>query len=186
MKCFPFSRIRVSFRRLLVVGFVLIYLAMGGMFFYFHLLGDSTKWPRMAYFWTWDMFPNYPSFSARRMALGQTQSGKFVKVFPTEKIRFRRGGHRHLTRFDLPRNNAALRIATEQTLQAVSAVSPVAAKDRVTYVFLVENYWPVRFNLPDDLYQKTYDEENPHRRAWRILDEGSVENDGQIGWTMLP
>ncbi|MCA9070185.1 MAG: hypothetical protein KDA84_14730 [Planctomycetaceae bacterium] len=173
------SRFFTWLRCSLVWCFVLIYLATGALYCYRHLLGDTTQ-SAFGYFWTWDMFPNYPSFSARRFALGQTRSGRFVRVFPTEQVRFRRGGNGNFTRFDLPRKDAALRIAVANTLELYP---PETARDPITYVFLVEEYWPVRFNLPDDLYQDAYGDENPNRHSWRILDEGRVERNGDIHWT---
>ena len=172
----------VWIRRLLVVAFILSYLAAGVFFLYCHLLGQTRGLP-WGYFWTWDMFPNYPSFSARRLALGETEGGHFVRVFPTNKMHYRRGGSGDYTRFDLPRNDAALRKAVEETLEAAHAS---AADDPVTYVFLVEEYWPVRFNLPDDLYRKAFGEENPQRHSFRILDEGPVEKTGEVHWTSAP
>lgn len=173
------SRLFIGLRRLLVLGFLVAYLSAGGWYLYRHLLGDTSQ-SAYGYFWTWDMFPNYPSFSARRFALGQTRSGRFVRVFPTEQIRFRRGAQRNLTRFDLPRNDSILRTAVAETFQSRP---PEQMDDPITYVFLVEKYWPVRFNLPDDLYQEAYGEENPQRHSWRILDEGRVERNGDIHWT---
>jgi hypothetical protein len=162
--------------------FILAYLGAGLFFLYGHVLGDTSRFA-LGYFWTWDMFPNYPSFSARRFALGQTQSGQYVLVFPTDQVRHRRGGHGDLTRFDLPRNDGALRKAVSDHLQAHP---PQAMEDPITYVFLVEKYWPVRFNLPDELYEPKYGEPNPHRVAYRILDEGSVDELGAIRWTNAP
>ena len=166
-------------RRLLAMIFLLASIGAGLFFLYSQVLGDTERFT-ISYFWTWDMFPNYPSFSARRLALGQTKSGKYVKLFPTSAIKYRRGGHRDYTRFDLPRSDAALRKAVEETL---AAHPPTQMNDPVSYVFLIEKYWPTRFNLPDDLYLKAYGKENPHRHAWRILDEGPAEKDGKIRWT---
>ena len=166
-------------RRSFGLAFVLAYLGAGGFFFYSHLIGDTGRFAS-GYFWTWDMFPNYPSFSSRRTALGQTKSGRYVEVFPTSKVRYRRGGHRDLTRFDFPRNDASLRLVVAETLKLQE---PQEASDPVTYVFLIEKTWPVRFNLPDDLYEEVYREPNPRRHAWRIVDEGAVGKDGEIRWT---
>ena len=169
-------------RRVVAVVLILCYLGAGTFFLYCHLLGETRGLP-WAYYWTWDMFPNYPSFSARRMALGETKSGEFVQVFPTNKIRYRRGGSGDLTRYDLPRNDATLKYAVAEALKETP---PAEEEDPVTYVFLVEEYWPVRFNLPDDLYQESFGEENPRRHAFRIIDEGPVNEAGEIGWTSRP
>ncbi len=166
-------------RRCSVIIFLLAYIGTGVFFLYGHILGDTGRFAA-GYFWTWDMFPNYPSFSAGRLALGQTKSGKYVQLFPTTLIKYRRGAHRDYTRFDLPRNDAALRKVAEETL---AAHPPEDMKDPVIYVFLIERYWPVRFNLPDSLYEDAYGQENPHRQSWRIVDEGPAENGGKIRWT---
>jgi hypothetical protein len=182
MKNTSAARSLVWARRVLVMGLITAYLGMGMLCLYSHLIGDTGRFA-LGYFWTWDMFPNYPSFSARRLAVGQTKSGQYVNVFPTANVRYRRGGQGDLTRFDLPRNDAALRNAVSDTLQANS---PEDLADPVTYVFLIENYWPVRFNLPEDLYQSVYHGPNPHRQAWRIVDEGMVAGDGEVRWTSAP
>jgi hypothetical protein len=166
----------------LVVGFFIAYGGAGIFFLYGHVLGDTARTPA-GYFWTWDMFPNYPSFSARRFALGQTRSGQYLMVFPTDQVRHRRGGQGDLTRFDLPRNDAALRRAVSEQL---AAYPPQDMSDPITYVFLVEKSWPVRFNLPADLYEAQYGEPNPHRAAFRILDEGPVDALGTVRWTNAP
>jgi hypothetical protein len=88
-----------------------------------------------------------------------------------------------LTRFDLPRNDAALRKAVAEHF---AAHPPAGRDDPISYVFLVEKYWPVRFNLPDDLYESEFGEANPHRVAYRILDEGPVDPSGEIRWTNTP
>ncbi len=172
-------RLFVWFRRLLAMGFIIVYLGAGVFFLYAHLIGDTGRFG-VGYFWTWDMFPNYPSFSARRSALGQTKSGQYLRVFPTSKVRYHRGGHGDLTRFDLPRNDDSLRQAVSETLHAYP---PDKMADPVTYVFLVEKDWPVRFNLPNNLYRSAFGEDNPHRHSWRIVDEGSVAGNGEIRWT---
>lgn len=169
-------------RRGLAVLFLVAYLLAGAFFLYGHILGDTARYP-IGYFWTWDMFPNYPSFSARRFALGQTQSGQYLFVFPSTQVQHLRGGQGDLTRFDLPRNDAALRRAVSE--QFVDH-PPRDMEDPITYVFLVEKYWPVRFNLPEELYKAEYGEENPHRVAYRILDEGLVDRLGEIRWTNAP
>ena len=166
-------------RRGLMIGFIIAYLTAGTYFLFGHLIGDTGRFAA-GYFWTWDMFPNYPSFSARRFALGQTQRGQYVLVFPTDQVRHRRGGHGDLSRFDLPRNDGALRIAVSKELETHP---PQGFEDPITYVFLVEKYWPTRFNLPDELYQSEFGEPNPHRVAYRILDEGPVDRLGVIRWT---
>src|SRR5918994_987023 len=83
------SLIPPAFRAVsLPVAFLIAYVSAGVFFLYGHVLGDTARFAA-GYFWTWDMFPNYPSFSARRFAVGQTKSGQYLMVFPTSQVRHR-------------------------------------------------------------------------------------------------
>jgi hypothetical protein len=166
-------------RRLPALAVIAAYLGASGWYFYRHALGDTAAEPA-AYLFTWDMFPNYPSWSARRIAVAQTQGGRYLRIFPSRGQQFRLRRDRSHSRFDLPRSDAALQRAVDETLRSHW---PIDADDPVVYVFLLEHYWPARFNLPDDLYESAYGEPNPRRRYWRVIAESAVTDGGRTRWT---
>ena len=95
-------RRNLCLRRLPAVLFIAAYLSLSAFYFVRHAMGDSVSHP-LAYFWTWDMFPNYPTESIRRWAVGETASGAYVKLLPNSAHRFRWGVHNDATRFDIDR-----------------------------------------------------------------------------------
>ncbi len=60
------------------------------------------------------------------------------------------------------------------------------ANDPIVRVYLLEAYWPTRFNLTDDLYRAAYSSDNPRRRYWRLIDEGKVDTDAAVAWKAGP
>ncbi|WP_166820368.1 hypothetical protein [Thalassoroseus pseudoceratinae] len=163
---------------------MLAYLGMSLWFLGRHAVGDSASGP-VPYLFTWDMFPNYPSWSARRIALVETQSGQYFQILPSRRQQYRRGSEKTHSRLDLPRNDDALRQAAEVALADFRS-SSASSDDPPTYVFLLEQFWPVRFNLPDDLYEAAYGTENPRRKSWRIVDESAVGPNGELEWLPRP
>jgi len=158
--------------------FIAAYLAAIAFYFYPHVLGDSAK-RRDAYFWTWDMYPGYDAESVRRLVVAETDEGRYVRLFPSPRHRFRWGLNGDKTRLDLDRRTTHLRRVVEDEL---SRGRRLDTEERVTRVYAVEQYWPVRFNLDDDLYRAVYDEPNPRNRYWRVIGEADVDGDRQVQW----
>jgi len=146
-----------------------------------NLIGDLPSGP-LAYFFTWDMFPGYGCVSQRRMALGKTHSGEFVKLYPTFGQQFRRGVQRlpvlpaaidpddlgGYSRADLDRSGLRFRqLVDHELLQA----EPQLQNDPVEHVYLLETYWAKRLNLPDDLYLSWSGSPKPEGRYWRVVDD---------------
>ncbi|HLJ12716.1 MAG TPA: hypothetical protein VKU82_16085 [Planctomycetaceae bacterium] len=133
-------------------------------------LGDPALFP-IAYFFTWDMFPSYDSQSFRRIALGKTATGKYVRLQPSSLQQYRGGVHGDLTRVDIERRGLFYRSAVMQSLKSTFAIQE---HDPVARIFLFEEYWPAKFNYPDDLYKHWSGDEKPDRRFWRLVDEFDV------------
>jgi hypothetical protein len=185
-------------RHFIAILFIGSYLLLTGFFLVRHALGDSLAHP-IGYFWTWDMFPNYPTESARRWAVGETAGGAYVQLLPNSAHRFRWGVHGDATRFDIDRRQLFFRQAT---LHAIKRHNATASDDPIRFVYLAEQYWPEKLNLPDELYHGFYYDEvtkkvywaSPanagevsKRFYWRVLDEADVETDGRvIAWEPSP
>lgn len=187
------------FRRLPAAIFMAVYLSLTGFYLVQHLLGDSLgHW--IGYFWTWDMFPNYPTVSVRRWAVGETASGRFVRLAPYSGHRFRWGVKGDVTRLDLDRRLPYFRLAALEGIRRHNAAIPA---DPIRHVYLAEQYWPEKYNLPDGLYRDFYEDTAtgqpywtssgedagtvPRRKYWRILDEAAVTADGAVpAWESSP
>jgi hypothetical protein len=143
------------------------YLAALGGFLLQSALGDSTFFP-VSYFFTWDMFPSHSSQSFRRVALGETASGRYLQLYPSPREQFHRGAHGDLARLDLDKRVFFYRTVVEQTLREYSGRE---SDDPVKHVYLLEKYWPVKFNYPAGLYEAWSGTPRPERVAWRLVTE---------------
>lgn len=154
----------------------------------------APRWVRYAF--TWDMYPHFASESLRRVAVGQTTSGRLLILHPHATQQFRRGVHGDLTRVDLDRGGGWFQAVVEQTRQSTL---PQRQDDPLVRVWLCEQRWPVRFNLSDRDYERWWGSPKPGgdrlfpgrgeptiaspptgipRAVWRVLAEYSVDETG--------
>jgi hypothetical protein len=185
-------------RRFAAILFIVAYLLLTAIYLGRHAVGDSLGHP-FGYFWTWNMFPNYPTESVRRWAVGETAGGAYVKLLPNSAHQFRWGVHNDATRFDIDRRPSFFRRATLDAIERRNALVP---DDPIRHVYLAEQYWPQKLNLPGALYRGFYHDEVtgkvywatpletaevPARIYWRVLEEANVEADGRvIAWEPSP
>lgn len=177
-------------RKLGAAVLIAAYLASTAWFQFLHVLGDSTAHP-VSYFWTWDMFPGYRSGSRRREAVGRTKNGKYIRLYPGRSERYRGGVHSDLTRLDILPTvesepvRSLFRRAVESTLKQARHAH---RDDPLVHIHLFERYWAPRFNLPDDLYESSYDDPRPrHKREyWRSVGEANIDPHGRVTWSPPP
>lgn len=172
---FPGTRVRA--RRAVAALFIAAYLAATGWFLYLQVLGDA-YWHPVNYFFTWDMFPGYGTVSAHRYVVAATKSGRYFQLLPGPNERFRWGVADDLPRFDIlstvaqpPLSDRLLDAAD----RALDRVREDHRNDPIVYVYVLEQYWPAHFNLPEDLYHEVYGVEHPDRHYWRWLDGANVD-----------
>lgn len=146
------------------------YLGVTVFFQYFRIVGDAVQTP-LAYFWTWDMFPNYDCFSVRSVGVARTASGRYVRLFPGPTERFRWGAADALSRTDrYPEAGARL------IRNIIARRGDADSTDRIVHAYLIEQYWPVSFNYPPPIFESLYDRPRPERRYWRVLREWDVSD----------
>ena len=162
-----FPRIVVRARQVVLWLGTLVYLAALGGFLIQSALGDPALFP-LSYFFTWDMFPSYYSESSRRVAVGESKSGRHLQLHPSPREQYRGGLYGDLTRVELERRGFFYRAAVEQTLKANAKG---ALSDPIAHVFLFEKYRPAKFNYPADLYEAWSGTRRPDRAAWRLVGE---------------
>ncbi len=154
-------------RRIASLSFIFGYLLANGWFLYRSAVGDTYSSP-IAAMMTWDMFPNYQTKSQRSFAVGKTRQGRHIDLLNELDQRFHWGQDQSLLRTDIDRSGALLKSAVQRELARDRLQN---ADDPVEHVYLIEEYWPARFNLPDQLYRREYDGDKPDRRYWRVVAE---------------
>lgn len=159
-------------RRAAVILVCVTYVAISLAFGVRHLLGDSSSHPT-AYFFTWDMFPGYATESSRRSMLGATESGRHVRLLPAANHHFRWGIHGNVQRIDVDRRP---RNSLPQLTVQKDAYNKQHPEDPIINVVIADQYWPAKFNLPDDIYESHYGQPNPHRKYWRIVESVPVDD----------
>jgi len=153
---------------------VVIYLGALGGFLLQSVLGDAAPFP-LSYFFTWDMFPSHNTRSLRRVAVGRTAAGKFVRLHPSAVQQYRGGVRGDLTHVDLDARGLAYRDSVEQIVRLAAAMR---LADPVTHVYLFEKSWPSKYNYPGDLYEAWAGVPKPDRVAWRVVDEFDAAGPG--------
>lgn len=165
-----------TLRRAAACVAIAAYLGTTAFYLARHALGKPSPTP-LGYCFTWDMFPWHYSESCRRVALGQRRSGEYVQLVPCGLQQFRGGVHGGLTRVDLDRRGGWFRPTVEQTLRLTGAGG---GSDPVTQVWLCEEYWPVKFNLPPEVYVEQTGRPRPERRYWRVLGKFDWRDGGTV------
>lgn len=163
--------LKATVLRMGAVVFLTAYVAATGWFLARNMSGDPGTSPP-AYFFTWDMFPSYVSESTRKLAVARTEGGVYRQLVPGPRDQFRWGQTDRATRFDLDRGGHFWQEAAERALERSAGRH---RDDPIVYVYLIEEYWPVRFNLSEELYESEYGEPKPARRYWRVVDQFAVD-----------
>ncbi|MFQ5731225.1 MAG: hypothetical protein ACE5KM_04625 [Planctomycetaceae bacterium] len=167
--------------RVAVVLLCLAYVSVTAYFGVRHVLGDVpdlTEEPA-GYFFTWNMFPGYSTTTSQISVVGQAGERRFVKLLPATSHRYRFGVGNAATRMDMDRRRSNIEPTLQRLLKRYDAEHP---DEPIETVFVVETYWPSRFNLPDDLYREVYGETNPHRKYVRSRNY-AVNKSGDVQWS---
>jgi hypothetical protein len=147
------------------------YLAATAVFLALHLVGDFIH--PIAYFFTWDMFPGHYSLSLRRVAVGETASGRQLQLYPTTDRAYRGGVHGDLGRADLDRSGYLIHPVA---LAAAARYNEETPDDKIVRVRLFERYWPAKFNYSPRAYERWAGSPHPQRRYWRLIGEFAVDD----------
>lgn len=167
---------RLSPRKIGIVVACAAYLAVNGYFMLRHMVGDSNS-AKAAYFFTWDMFPGYFTESTRTIIVGVTEDGRHVQLVPAAGDRYSAGLNDSVSRIDWMLRESDVRPVLDRALRRYNAENP---ETPIRRVLVVQQFWPIKFNLPDDLYRTEYGVDNPRRKYWRVIGRWSVADDGEL------
>ncbi|WP_437206359.1 hypothetical protein [Planctomicrobium sp. SH664] len=159
---------------LLIAG----YLSAIGWGIFAHAIGFKENAHLGMYFIVWDMFCGWESFEMRRHLVAEGMSGQYYDAAPPwgEFIPYGADRRHH---YDV---NAAYAGRFAAHTLAHTEHEPI------TRVFLVEEAWSKKYNMPDAVWKRRFDEPR-HPRSYYYL-RGVYEPDGEctgrnISWAAL-
>lgn len=124
-----------------------------------HTLSFGTASHPSMYFIVWDMFCGWSSYADRIQIVGEGESGKYYELAPGpwgEFKPFASIGRRH---YDV-RGDFAPRFALN-TLKHTR-------HEPMTRIFVVQECWAKKYNLPDHLWEKRYDEPKDIQKYYHV------------------
>ena len=120
-----------------------------------HTLQFGTGVHPSMYFIVWDMFCGWAAYSTRNQVIVQGESGKFYEVLPPPWGNIQPYGNLDRRHYD-PYQTFCLTMA--QNVLKHTDHEPIAR------VFVLEEAWAKKYNLPDPLWEARYEEPKlPHR-----------------------
>lgn len=141
-------------RRWPSVLFISLYLGCLGFGFFAHSMKFlSTAHPAM-YFVVWDMYCGWSAYETRVHLVGQGESGRYYEIAPTAWGAFQPYGS--CDRIDYDGDGLHCRRIAQNILDHTS-------HEPIHRVFVIEENWPKKFNLPDHLWPYRFAEAKaPH------------------------
>lgn len=136
-------------KRWLAIGTITAYLSVMFYGVAAHALNYKPNSHPSMYFIVWDMFCGWSAFSSRTHVIAQGESGRYYEVTPTPWGEIKPFGDLERHHYD-PFMNHTAEIAFN-TLRYTD-------HEPITRVYVVEETWAKKFNLPDKLWAQRYPE----------------------------
>lgn len=163
-------------KRLLAVGTIVAYLGVLGAGLGSHALNYKTGAHPTMYFIVWDMFCGWSAYEDRTHIIGQGESGKYYDLAPAPWGDYRPFGdieRHHYDPFATHAGNLAM-----NTLR-------YSDHEPIQQIFVVQEAWAKKFNLPDDLWAERYPEpKDPHSyfHVRKILGPDGMAQASNLAW----
>lgn len=130
-------------RHWLSTGFIVVYLSALGWGIVSHALKFANFSHPVMYYLVWDMFCGWAAYESRNHLIAEGVSGEFYELSPAPWGTFAPFG-------DLPRTHYD---AYGQTLRNISLRTLERTEhEPIRRILVVEEAWPKKYNLPDDLW----------------------------------
>jgi hypothetical protein len=156
-------------KRLLTVGFIVVYLGTLNFGILSHMLGFGTVSHPLMYFIVWDMFCGWVAYDSRAYVIGEGESQKLYDLSTPPWGEFHPWGYLGRQHYDALNNHSA-RIGFN-TLRHTQ-------HEPITRLFVIEENWAKKFNIPDKVWKTRYDEpkdiQKYHRLRGVLLSDGTV------------
>ena len=146
-------------KRWLTHAFIASYLAALSWGILAHTVSFGTASHPGMYYVVWDMFCGWSSYSSRNIIIGQGESGKYYQLAPGPWGEFRPFG-------DIGRRNYDVSGGHTPKL-ALNALRHTK-HERITRIIVVEECWAKQYNLPDELWQRQFDEKKDIHKYYQV------------------
>lgn len=127
-------------RRIAAVSFIVVYLSALGWGIVSHTLHIGAYQHPAMYFVVWDMFCGWSGYSVRHDIIAEGESGTYYDLSPAPWGTFKPFGQ--LDRHDYDSYSA-------HTSRLAKVVLDNTKHEPITRIFLVEQQWSKRYNIPD-------------------------------------
>jgi hypothetical protein len=136
-------------KRWLINGFIAGYLGLLTMGIASHALNTGiTAHPGM-YYIVWDMFCGWSAHSSRLHLVAQGESGKYYELTPAPWGEIKPYGNIGRVHYD---------VGARHTADLAANILKHTSHEEMTRVFVIEESWPKKYNLPDSVWERTHDE----------------------------
>jgi hypothetical protein len=163
-------------KRLLASAFIAAYLFALSMGVFCHAVNYKVGSHPAMYFVVWDMFCGWAAHSTRMHVLAEGESGAVYELAPGpwgEYKPFGSLGRRHYDSLALSSANLAMNCLRHTKHEPIARI------------FIVEENWPKKYNLPDSIWEKHFDgpkEKHSYYQTRYILSEKGMVLRANPNW----
>ncbi len=146
-------------KKWLIQSFIGLYLLALSWGIVSHAVSFGTGAHPAMYYIVWDMFCGWTSYSSRNIIIGQGESGKYYELSPGpwgEVQPFGKLGRRH---YD---------VSGAHTPKLALNVLRHTQHEPITRIFVIEECWAKKYNLPDHLWEKQYEEPKDIKKYYQV------------------
>lgn len=145
-------------RRGIVIGFIVCYLLVLGFGIFSHALGYKSTDHVGMYYIIWDMYCGWSGYEYRQHLVAQGVSGQQYELTPAPWGEFVPFG-------STVRHNYDGSAVFTDTL--ASHILDHTEHEEIAHVWLIEEAWSKKYNLPDSVYEARYEEPKQKRSYYR-------------------
>lgn len=145
--------------RFVIKLFIAAYLSVLGMGLFCHTMAYKADAHPMMYYVVWDMFCGWNGYSYRNHIIAEGESGQYYSLTPAPWGEFKPFGP--LDRYHYDSYSSFMGRIAHNVLEHTE-------HEPITRVFLVEEHWNKRFNLPEYLWRHRYDEEKDKKSYYHV------------------
>jgi hypothetical protein len=146
-------------KRWLSVGFIAGYLGLLSLGLVSHTVGFGTGVHPMMYYLVWDMFCGWSAYDSRLHIIAEGDSRKFYELTPTPWGELHPWGHLGREHYDM---------FNSQTTRIAENVLKHTAHEPISRIYVVEECWAKKYNLPDAVWNMRYDEAKDPQHYYRL------------------